>query len=170
MLKITLLVKFGNSISPEMRFSRAGERCRNRETWEEVSQDTYSQLVSARAARLRLVFPGQRPLVSFQRSDIHRLTCRAMQIPDMKEMLDRCRIRATCFQRSLNRFPQTGPVILFSQLEKVDHPPRARLLAVPFHQGLPDHVEARWPSPALRCCSSGRDPANAPGLRDSTSR
>ena len=25
-------------------------------------------------------------------------------------------------------------------------------------------------SPALRCCSSGRDPASAPGLRDSTSR
>ena len=48
-----------------------------------------------------------------------------MQIPRMKKMLDRCRIRATCFQCGLNRFPQTDPVILFSQLEKIDHLPRA---------------------------------------------
>src|ERR1035438_2362275 len=91
----------------------------------------------------------------------------------MQQMSNSGWIGATRCQRLLNRLPQPIMAMLPGKHQHLDHLPGAALLAMPFHQRLPDLIETRRPeaSPALllqrsrsRQCARlalGNDPGQA---------
>ena len=87
----------------------------------------------------------QRPLIPFQRANIHRFTYGSVQIGSLQQMLDGSGVSTAGLKCGLDCLSKPVAANLFGQLQQIDHLPGPALLAMPRDQSLPDLVETVGP-------------------------